>query len=148
MTYGYRYQVIDPPEEGLGVIGPPPGSIRFNPSGVIPLPAIAGDTLIFSFRVPIGYDGVILGQYHGATFSFSQGSGLIAWRISADRRYLKDCGNMIVSLGTNPTMSPIMGGLVIRSNNLIRYEVNNLSSGSLPNGNILAGLGGYFWPRT
>ena len=44
----------------------PPGAKTFNPDKAIPLPAPAAvDVVVLSFRVPIGYDGIILAQYHG-----------------------------------------------------------------------------------
>jgi hypothetical protein len=129
-----------------------PGSIAFNPSGVIPLPAPgAGDTVIFSFRVPIGYDGMILGQYNTVTADFAQGSGDIVWRISAAGRYLRDRGNILVSIGTPKRLYPVVGGLQLRSGNLVEFIVNAPNTGgSLPfpgAANVLAGLHGWLYPR-
>lgn len=139
--------------------GPPPGAITLNPNGSTPLPtAIAGDVTIFSFRVPIGYDGIILGQFHGYVYSpvgpgsnFVEGSGDIIWRISINvSRYARDCGAMLVSLGSIRSESPIPGGIWLKSGDLVRYIVNapNLSGSLNPGqGSILAGCHGYFWPR-
>jgi hypothetical protein len=128
----------------------PPGGIAFNPSAAIPLPA-AGDTVIFSTRCPFGYDGVILGQYHGYTQNWAEGSGDLAWRIRVNGRYLRDMGNILSSLGTPRQLSPCPGGLWVHSGNLIEYVVDAPNTtGSLPPpgvGNILAGLHGWFFPR-
>jgi hypothetical protein len=140
--------------------GAPGGSLAFNPSGQVVLPtAASGDNTIFQFTVPVGYDGIILGQFHGyyrrpfagiLPPAFIEGSGDIVWRISANGRFLRDCGNMLVSLGTIQSQSPVAGGLQLRSQDLVKYVVNapNTSGTLAPGqGSIVAGLHGYFWPR-
>jgi len=128
------------------------GSVAFNPVGTIPLPDPAdGDVVIFSFHVPLGYDGIILGQFHGFTGDYTQASGDLAWRIKVDGRYLRDCGNMLVSIGSSRQLSPIAGGLQLRSDNVVEYIVAAPNTGgSLPlpgQGNIIAGLHGWIYPR-
>lgn len=128
----------------------PTGWRVFNPVGVLSLPApSAGDVVVFSFRVPYGYDGVITAQYHSYTLGFSEGSGDLAWRVRADGRYLRDCGDMEVSLGNPKQLSPVNGGLQLRSGNLVEYLVSAPNTSGLlpPGGNILAGLHGFFYPR-
>ena len=130
----------------------PHGGRTFNPQGAILLPApTAGDTVIFQFAVPIGYDGMILGQYNTLTAKFAQGSGDIVWRVSSSNRYLRDRGNILVSFGTTRKLDPIPGGLLIRSGALIQFIVNaGNAGGSLPapgSAYVLAGLHGVFWPR-
>jgi len=128
----------------------PAGFRTFNPGGAIPLPLpAAADVVIFSFRVPLGYDGMILGQFHGFTGDFTEGSGDLEWRVRVNGRYLKDMGQMLVSIGSNRTLSPVYGGLQLRSKNLVEYLVfaPNLSASLDPSGNIIAGLHGYVWPR-
>jgi len=137
----------------------PDDARAFNPTGAISLPAVAaGEVPIFAITVPIGYDGIITGQYHGYIPSpsgtivntFFEGSGDIAWRITSSNRYLKDCGNMLVSIGTTRFLSPISGGIRVRSGDIIQYRVQvyNLSGLLTPGlGSIVAGLHGYFYPR-
>jgi hypothetical protein len=49
-------------------VEPPKDARTFNPSGAVLLPdPTDGEVAVFSFRVPIGYDGVILGQYNMLT---------------------------------------------------------------------------------
>lgn len=140
-------------------MGPPEGAIAFNPTGQLVLPtAASGDNVIFQTRVPIGYDGVILGQYHGYIPDptampvpfFVQGGGDIVWRLEAAGRCVRDCGIMKVSLGSLQNMTPVSGGLQVRSGNLIQYVVTvpNTSGALTPGvGNIVAGLHGWYWPR-
>lgn len=139
--------------------GAPGGSIAFNPSGQLILPStVSGDNVIFQFSVPVGYDGILLGQFHqyyqdpvgGLTPPpFIEGSGDIVWRISATGRFVKDCGAMVVSLGSYRSQSPIAGGIQLRSQDLVQYIVNvpNVTGGLSPGqGQIAAGVHGYFWP--
>lgn len=136
----------------------PPGFKTFNPMGSLPLPSpAAGETIIFQFKVPIGYDGMIMGQYHGYSGpGFVQGSGDLVFRIRVANntngpRYLKDCANMTVSIGSAKQIAQVFGGLQLRSGNIVQYIVDAPNtSGSLPLpgvGRILAGLHGYFYPR-
>lgn len=140
------------------ISGPPHGSIPFNPQGAIPLPtAASGDVTVLSITVPLGYDGVILGQYNdyvpspqGAPNLFEQGGGDIEWRVSADGRWVKDCGRILVTLGKADSLSTIHGGILLRSRNVVKYVVYapNGSGVLTPGvGNIACGLHGYFWPR-
>jgi hypothetical protein len=130
----------------------PPGWRTFNPVKAIPLPAPTdGDVVVLSFRVPYGYDGVITAQYHGYTLNFTEGSGDLQWRVRADGRYLRDMGDMLLTIGNPKQLSPVYGGLQLRSGNLVEYIVSapNLTSLLPPpgTGNILAGLHGFFYPR-
>lgn len=135
-------------------VEPPPGAVTFNPDKAIPLPDPADvNDVILSFRVPLGYDGIILAQYHAYRGQgvFNEASGDIVWRVRVNGRYLRDMGNMIVSIGSPQTLSPCPGGLWIHSGNLVEYVVSAPNtSGGLPlpgQGNILAGLHGWFFPR-
>lgn len=140
--------------------GAPAGAIAFNPGGQIVLPTtLSGDNTVFQFRVPVGFDGIILGQFHGyyrtpvgviIPPNYIEGSGDIIWRISANGRFVRDCGEMIVTLGTIRSQSPIAGGIQLRSQDLVKYIVNvpNTSGSLAPGqGSIIAGMHGYFWPR-
>lgn len=133
-------------------VEPPPGSRVFNPSGGIPLPNTTDENVIvLRFRVPVGYDGIITAQYNEFTQPWTEGSGDLVWRVRVDGRYLRDCGNILFTLGSSVDLSPIYGGLQLRSGNLVEYVVSAPNtSGSLPLpgvGNILAGLHGWFYPR-
>ena len=130
----------------------PDGGRAFNPQKAILLPdPAAGDVVIFEFDVPIGYDGMILGQYNTLSVPFAQGTGDIVWRISSSGRYLRDRGNILVAFGTTRKLNPVPGGLLIRSGALIQFIVNaSNAGGSLPAPGsvyVLAGLHGWFWPR-
>lgn len=138
--------------------GPPAGAVTLNPTDAIPLPdTSAGNVVIFQFRVPYGYDGILLGQFHdyvpdptAPPTPFVQGSGDIAWRIAIDGRYARDCGEMLVSMGSRRALSPIAGGIQLRSGNLVQYIAQFLNAtGALTPGlgSLPASLHGYGWPR-
>ena len=132
----------------------PSDAIVFNPQGGIPLPSpLAGDTVIMQFYVPVGYDGLILGYFHGYTLPFADGSGDLVWRLSASGRYLRDFGAVPAQMGSFVSLAPVPGGLVVHSGNLIQYIVTAPNTtGSLPvpgpqAGQIFAGVHGWFYPR-
>jgi hypothetical protein len=141
----------------LDIITPPYGAITFNPFKAIPLPApAAGEVELFTFKVPIGYDGIITGQSNGYIGNgFIEGSGDIHFRIAVNRntalRYLKDCGDIIFSLGQINNLLTAPGGLRLYSDNTVTLIVTCPNgSGSLPpagTGQVFAALHGWLYPR-
>ena len=145
----------------LAQIVPPYGALTFNELKAIPLPApAAGEVVLFTFPVPIGYDGIITGQSNGyinaGSGAFFEGSGDIVWRIAVNnntgaQRYLKDCGAILVSLGQLKNYQTVPGGMRLYSGNLVTVVVTcPNTSGSLPpagTGQVFAGLHGWFWNR-
>lgn len=130
----------------------PVGAIQFNKSKPIPLPAPAsGDVVVASTRVPFGYDGILTGHFHLFTQLFDEGAGDILWRIRVNGRYLRDMGQMLFSMGDIQHLSPCPGGLWLLSGNLVEYVVSAPNTGgSLPvpgQGQVIAGLSGWFFPR-
>jgi hypothetical protein len=125
---------------------------RFQEIFSIPLAAFAlgVDTPVLTFRVPVGYDGVIIGnvnRFIGA--GFAEGSGDIEWRIQLSRRYARDFGQILTSEGDLQALTAFQGGGIrIYSNQIIRYlaRVNNFALLD-PNGRILTCLWGWFYPR-
>lgn len=144
----------------LNQITPPYGAITFNEFRTIPLPAsAAGDVTLFTFAVPLGYDGIITGQSNGyinaGAGAFIEGSGDLVWRIAVNEntalRYLKDCGAIIFSLGQINNLQTAPGGLRIYSQNTVSMIVAAPNgSGSLPPpgiGQVFGSLHGWMWPR-
>lgn len=131
--------------------GTPPGARRFFETNFILLPT-PGDTTVLSFRVPYGYDGIILGNFQLFTGqNFVEGSGDIIWRLKINLHYARDWGNLPVSLGSLQTLSPVEGGVYILSGDLITYQVNAVNTSGLLTpglGRIICGLYGFFYPRT
>ena len=133
--------------------GVPPDAVPFRQTGgiVTPLTA-AGDVAIFSFRVPVGYDGIILqgyNLYQGT--GFVQGSGDILWRLRINNSYyVKDWGSVAFSLGGVSDPYPFSDALFITSGQTVTMLVNvPNTSGTIQVGasRILGALMGYFLPR-
>src|SRR5882724_745768 len=83
---------------------------------------------VLSERVPYGYDGVIedivCEILADASTGFTEGSGDITWRLSADGRYLRDEGNLTVTVGSLTTPSPVpRGNIRVFSGNLLKFDV-------------------------
>jgi hypothetical protein len=113
------------------------------------------DQLVLSERVPIGYDGVISDivcniTANGAT-GFLDGSGDISWRLSADRRFLRDMGNLQVQVGSLTNPSPVPRGMLrVYSHDLIQFFVNFAVGAEArlnPEAIIVCSITGWFWPR-
>jgi len=126
---------------------------RFGHPSSIPLAsAVLGvDTVVQSFIVPYGYDGVIaapVNEYTG--MGFAEGSGDLIWRIRINQHYVKDYGNIQTTLGS--TIQPWYNAnsqILLQSGQLVQYLVNRSvgSIGNLNGGRIICGLWGWYWPR-
>jgi len=116
----------------------------------IPLPANDGvDHLVLSFRVPMGYDGIITGITHFYTDpGFNIGSGDLTWRIQVNTHYPRNLGAMAMPFGS--LSEPYMlfpGGVRIFSQQVVRYFVNHAATSGLAGGQIVCGLSGWIYPR-
>ena len=135
---------------------------QFKPVGVsdvIGNLALDTDVAVLTTIVPIGYDGVItdfvcevVSSSGGpASGGFVEGSGQISWRLSADRRYLRDLGNIQVTMGSLIQPSPVpRGGLRVFSKNLIVFAVNVASATVAfldPNARIVCSINGWWYAR-
>ncbi len=143
---GHKY--ADPPWVRMPAQGK-----RYGHPSSLPLASavLDTDTVVQSFLVPLGYDGIIAAPFNGYTGTgFAEGSGDLTWRIKINMRYAKDYGNITTSLGslTQPWYNA-NAQIFIRSGDLVQYLVNRstASLGNLNGGRVLAGLWGWFWPR-
>jgi hypothetical protein len=132
---------------------------RFKPVGILPVadvtPFTGLDVPVLELRVPVGYDGVITDLVcevvaPGAT-GFVEGSGDVVWRLSANGRFLRDLGDIRVTLGSLVTPSPTpRGALRVFTQNLVSFTVA-LAPGAEaridPNAKIVCSVTGWFWPR-
>jgi len=135
---------------------------QFKPVGVSDVIGnIATDSNIAVLQtiVPIGYDGVITdfvcevvpSSGGVANGGFVEGSGQIHWRLSADRRYLRDLGDIQVTMGSLVQPSPVpRGGLRVYSKNLIEFDVNITGATAAlldPLARIVCSVTGWFYAR-
>ncbi len=125
---------------------------RYQRVQSVVLPGVEGvDNLLLSYRVPFGYDGVLItitALFTGT--GFIEGSGDLVWRVQNNFRYFKDLGAIELSLGDLQFPYSLEGGgYRLYSNDLIRMSVN-LGAGSLgrldPNGRIVVGITGWIYP--
>jgi hypothetical protein len=125
---------------------------RFQEINTVPLAVfqLNVDLAVLTFQVPIGYDGVIIGNTNRFIgVGFAEGSGDIEWRIQLSRRYAPDYGLVLTSLGDLQSPTPFSGGGIrIYSHQTIRYLARITNFAALdPNGRILCALYGWFYPR-
>ncbi len=126
---------------------------RYGHPSSIPLASavLDTDTVVQSFLVPTGYDGVIVAPVNLYTGQgFEEGSGDLTWRIKINQRYVKDYGAITTSMGslTQPWYNA-NSQILLQSGQLVQYLVNRStgSVGNLQGGRILCGLWGWYWPR-
>lgn len=130
----------------------PPQAKRFSYIQSIPLPSTLGvDELILSYRVPLGYDGVInyiVQNYTGQ--GFQEGQGDLVWRLQLNERYVKNFGNTTTQIGTL-TSGPISpnASIIVQSNQLVQYFVNlgPNALADLMGGRVICSTWGFWWPR-
>lgn len=140
LTYGTNLEIKHP------WIDEPVGAVPFDPQSSIALPAGSGDTLVLTFPVPIGYDGVI--EYISCNFTgggFTQSSGDIVWRLENNGKPILNFSNITSEKGTIFQGRKI-GRLRIYSGQTINWVVNHVSNPSL-NGNIVCSFTGYLYPN-
>lgn len=120
----------------------------------VALPAAEGvETLLLSYRIPYGYEGVLVTVTCLFTGTgFSEGSGDITWRVRNNFRFYKDLGAIEISLGDLEFPYPLEGGgYQVWSNDLIRFYTV-LGAGALgrlaPDGRIVVGITGWIYPNS
>lgn len=132
---------------------------RFKPISTLlvstAVPFTGLDIPVLSTRVPVGYDGVISDVVcevtaNGAT-GFVDGSGDITWRLAADGRFLRDQGNLKVTVGSLITPSPVPRGMLkVYSHDLLQFFVNFAIGAEArinPAAFVVCSITGWFWPR-
>lgn len=132
---------VDPPENFEG----------FDLTAAISTPPVGtGETLVLSYRVPRGFDGVVKGLVHNYIGGgFQQGAGGIVWRLSVDGQWVRHYDAMLVSFGSVQHPRPI-SGIRVCENQLIQYWVNVIGGDGLlysAETQIICGISGWIYPR-
>lgn len=123
-------------------------SIQIRKLGSIVTPVAGSDNLVVTFRVPLGYYGVIRGlvcNYTGT--GFIPGSGDIIWRLQIQRRWAKDYGAVDVQLGSS--REPFPSEIFLVSGQKVTWYVNvPNTSGHLQVGMswIICSVNGWIYP--
>ena len=128
------------------------GSLSF---ATPPVPIVYDDVTVnpvLQWQVPVGYDGVIdtiIANISGNNNGFIEGSGLIAWRLAANFRYLRDVGNLQFSIGSLLTPIPdTNSGLRVYSGNIITMGASfPLAADGVLSGTIVCATYGWIYPR-
>jgi hypothetical protein len=125
---------------------------RFSYINSIPLPGppfTGTDTLVTSFRVPLGYDGCIVSVVQNYTGQgFQEGDGDLTWRLQLNQRWVKNYGNTTTSIGSLITPYNINSGqIILLSGQLVQYFVNVATTANLNGGRVIAACLGWWWPR-
>lgn len=137
-------------------IQPPRNSTRWvpglNSSLVIPVAPTGVDLLVFSERVPLGYDGILTALTNVWTGTgFVEASADITWRVKQDRRFIPYFDEILTTLGSLAIPFVIAGqGIPLLSGQLLQYFANFQpgSEGRLNvGGKTVCALSGYIWPR-
>jgi hypothetical protein len=130
----------------------PAGAVPFHIVNSIPTPLpAAGDVLVCSGKVPLGYDGLlteIFQFFQGG--GFQQGSGDLIWRIRRNQIWLKQLGNCIYSLGNPQNPISLTEGQILFSGTQFGFYVNAPNvTGSLiiAGSSVVCGMRGFYWPR-
>lgn len=132
-------------------VDPPESAIPFDPTSAITTPAPgAGDTVVLSFVVPRGHDGVITGLMHlYSGGGLQQGSGGIIWRLLIDGRAVRNYDAMTVEFGSTAQPRRI-AGLRIYENQTVEYVVQ-LPAGTAfvysQETQIICSVSGWLYPR-
>ena len=132
---------------------------RFKPIATASIASVTPftglDVQVMAVRVPTGYNGVIADMVcevvaNGGT-GFVDGSGDITWRLAADGRFLRDQGNLKVTVGSLTNPSPVPHGMLrVYSHDLLQFFVNLTPGAEVrinPQAFIVCSITGYFWPR-
>ncbi len=150
-----QYRGIDAPWLTMG-----PDGVRIFEVGSIQIgnpPYTGVNQTALSFHIPEGYDAVIdtviCQVIPGASGTgFIEGSGTITWRLSANLRYLFDCGKILFSRGSMQNAYATTPNSNIRtySGNNILGSVAIAAAGAgvlAPDAQVLMAVGGYQYPR-
>lgn len=128
----------------------PPGSIPFDeqatgaipPANVPPAPPM--DTVILTFAVPQGFDGVIKWITNVLSPEQPFPPGSLVWKILANGRPIRNFGNITVEKGTiaqGREVSPIR----IFSGDIISYTISQIAPSALT-GTTVVSATGYYYP--
>lgn len=113
-------------------------------------PFTGNDTVLGSFQVPLGYDGVM--NRFVCTFTgtgFLDFMGLITWRVLVNNRYARNLGAVQNTYGDFKTSFMVPGQDIIRliSGQTVTLIANIPTGSPVADGVVAAGAFGWFYPR-
>jgi hypothetical protein len=151
------------PELGAPIWDEPPWQVMPSQGQVIrvmqalPIGSVSGgppfngvDTILWSYRVPIGYDGAFtnfVAQAPGVQ-GFDEFSGDIVWRLKIGTRYAKNLGTVTNTYGSFQNNFVIPGISIRVISGQTVQAIANIPVGSpVAGGVVAAGVFGWIYPR-
>lgn len=137
-------------------LGMPQGGIVFQPVFAIDTALVSGgppyngvDTVIGTFVVQIGYDGVINRFANSFTGTgFVDFSGNIIWKVKVGQRFARDLGNVVNQIGTYSASFAQPGSYIPLVSGVTVLLIANIPNGSpVLGGKVTAGINGWTYPR-
>ena len=137
-------------------IDPPAGHRDINNPGIIATPNNSStDTVVQTYTVPPGWDGVITdiaNFYTGPGFLL--GSGYLVWRILRNGQAIKNFDAIQVAFGTYTQGGGLQthrlaAGIRVFAGDILQYIVNHSTASTLPiaGTNIITFLKGWIYPK-
>lgn len=128
---------------------PPEGHRPFDEMGTQPATGTSGtQVVIASFRVRKGYDGIIKKltfNYQGN--NFHPGSGELYYGVRIDGVYAHNYGTIAVDIGDTQNGKEVIGGIEIKSGQLVELTVDVAAAFVPQDVSFFAGAQGYFYPN-
>ena len=134
----------------------PAERVPFDEIAAIGMPTVvAGETVVLQFQVPTGMDGVVFGiitRY--VPGSLSPASGAIVWRMRHGQSGLlgtpvRNYARITVEWGDFNDYHTIWGGIPMTAEEFFVITATNVGGVASGAANLtVAGLNGYYWPRS
>ena len=140
--------VLDP-DENVVVKRPwidePSGSVPFDEQQGVAVPGVGAQSIVLTYLVPTGDDGVIKYLSCNLTFcGFTEFSGDIVWRLLINQKPVKNFSNIKVEKGTIEIPRPI-SPLRLYSGDLVQWVILHVANAGLV-GNTVCSINGYTYP--
>jgi hypothetical protein len=129
----------------------PANGRRIQQTAAITLPAEGTETTVLTYRVPVGWDGVVFSVVNLFTGAgFNEASGDITWRVRVNQWWLKGLNEITTTMGSLEFPYQLEGGgYRLLSGQDVTYTatLGAGASGRLaPTGRILCALSGWIYP--
>lgn len=130
----------------------PSNGKRIHVTQAITRPSVENvDVQVLSYRVPVGWDGVISSVVHLFTGSgFSEASGDLVWRVKVNRWWLKNLDAVTVTMGSLQFPYELEGGgyrIYSGEDVSVAVSLGTGATGRLdPQGRVVCSLAGWIYP--
>ena len=140
--------LMDPNENMITTrpwIDEPSGSIPFDEQGGVAVPAVGSESIVLTFPVPSGYDGVVKRLSCNLTFcGFVEFSGDVVWRLEINGKAVRNFSKIQIEKGTIEIPREI-SPLRLYSGDIIKWWIFHAANAGLV-GSTVCSLNGYIYP--